>query len=357
MKIIVAGGGTGGHIIPNIAVLDALKKLPGAETDVLYIGSRRGMEADMIPALGWKFRGISCGKLRRYFSLENILDGFRTLAGIMQSIWIIREFRADVIFSKGGYVSLPVALAGGILGVPVIVHESDAQPGLATKIAAKFAKVICISYEESRREWGANDGRIVLTGNPVRAELAHGVAEKGWKLSRLSPGKPVILVMGGSQGAQYINDLIEKNLAELLKEFQIIHICGKGKVKANIAGLDGYFSVEFLGAELKDIYAITDLVISRSGANSLAEIAYLGLPAVLIPLVIGSRGDQIRNAEIFALENTAVVLDETDFHGNIMEVIRSLFSKSTTEKARRKPPEAAIKIAEIIISYKNEKSK
>jgi len=196
MKIIVAGGGTGGHIIPNIAVLNALKKQMGAQLDVLYIGSKKGMEAEMIPVMGWNFQGINCGKLRRYFSLENFLDSFRTMAGVAQSLLIIKKFKPAVIFSKGGYVSLPVAVAGGMLGVPVIIHESDVEPGLSTKISARFAKVICFSYEESRKKWGMGDKRVIVTGNPVREELAHGIAEKGWSFSGLKKGNFFIVFFG-----------------------------------------------------------------------------------------------------------------------------------------------------------------
>lgn len=357
MKIIVAGGGTGGHIIPNIAILNALKKQMGAEVDVLYIGSRKGMESEMIPAMGWKFQGISCGKLRRYFSWENFLDLFRTVAGVIQSLLIIKKFRPEVIFSKGGYVSLPVAVAGGILGVPVVIHESDVEPGLGTKISAKFARVICFSYEESRCKWDLQDKRVVVTGNPVREELAHGIAEKGWEFCGLAAGKPVILVMGGSQGAQFINDLIDKNLDELLKHFQIIHIRGSGKENTALKGRHGYFSAEYVGAELKDILAITDLMVSRSGANSLAEISYLGLPAILIPLVAGSRGDQIRNAEVFAEENLAVVLDERKYQGNIVKEIENLLKKKAHNTAKKSSNNVAKKIAEIILSFKHGKKK
>lgn len=314
------------------------------------------MEAEIIPKDGWKFRGIAVGKMRRYFSWENFLDFFRTGIGFWQSVFIILSFKPDVIFSKGGYVSLPVAVAGGFLKVPVVIHESDVEPGLGTKISAKFARVICLSYEESRKRWG-NDSRVVITGNPVRDELKDGHADKGWKFSGLDKaGKPVILVMGGSQGAQFINGQIEENLDELLKNFQIVHICGKGKI--SVKSKEGYFSCEYINEELKDIYAISSIILSRAGANSLAEIAYLQKPAILIPLVAGSRGDQIKNAEVFAKTNPAEIIDERTYKGDIVEQIKQLWKRSEKwEWPKNSTNNAAEKIADIIIDFKKNAAK
>lgn len=305
----MAGGGSGGHIIPNIALLEALRKQDSASWQVLYLGSDRGMEAQLIPASGYQFRAISCGKLRRYFSLENFLDIFRMLKGVMQSLLIIWRFRPDVIFCKGGYVSLPVAIAGGLLRRPVIIHESDVRMGLSNRLAAAMATMICVSFPETLKAL-RGDKRAVLTGNPVRAGLGEGKVAAGWKLTGLKSGKPVILVMGGSQGAQFINALIDENLPALLKHYQVIHIRGKGNL-AGAPARPGYFACEYLGDELPDVYAITDAMISRAGANTLAEIAHLGLPAVLIPLTQGSRGDQLDNARVFAATQATVVLEES----------------------------------------------
>jgi UDP-N-acetylglucosamine--N-acetylmuramyl-(pentapeptide) pyrophosphoryl-undecaprenol N-acetylglucosamine transferase len=347
MKVIVAGGGSGGHITPNIAIVNQVKELR-PEAQVLYVGSKGGMEEKIIKDLNWKFAAIYCGKLRRYFSWQNFLDVFKTAAGIMQSLWIVASFRPDVIFCKGGYVSLPMAIAGGILRKPVIIHESDAEPGLANKLAAHFAKEICVSFEETKQLWKGK--KFHVTGNPVREELKQGKAEDGWKFSGLNPGKPVVLVMGGGQGAQFINEMIWHNLPKLLKNYQVIHLCGKGKERADLKGTPGYFSSEFIGAELKDLFAITNLVVSRAGANSLAEFEFLGLPAVLVPLVVGSRGDQITNARIFAKVFPAEIIDERQADWAKIDLI-SLIDKLAGAKVGGKDSQAARKIAQLMIKY------
>jgi len=309
------------------------------------VGSKRGMEAQLIPQQGYQFQAISCGKLRRYFSLENFIDGFRTVAGVVQSMGIIRRFQPDVIFCKGGYVSLPMALAGGLMNKPVVIHESDLKMGLANKIAARSARAICVSFPETL-EMMKNDKRVVLTGNPVRAELKHGNRVKGFHFTGLAEGKPVILVMGGSQGAQFINELIWKNLEELLKHYQIVHACGKGKMPHQ-AVHKGYYVCEYLGEELKDIYAISDLIITRAGANSLAEIEFLNKPAILIPLIQGSRGDQVDNAESFAHNHLATVISEKQKKVDLLKEIEQLLKKKS--HAALKGGNAAVKIAMILV--------
>ncbi|MGL5830948.1 MAG: undecaprenyldiphospho-muramoylpentapeptide beta-N-acetylglucosaminyltransferase [Candidatus Altimarinota bacterium] len=352
MRIVLAGGGTGGHIIPNIALYQELKKEMGEELKVLYIGSKKGLDATLVGANGLEFEGISCGKLRRYFSWENFVDVFRTLWGIWESFWKIKRFKPEVIFCKGGYVSLPVAVAGRIAGVPVILHESDVVPGLANRLASRLASRICVSFAESKGYLKEVVDKVEVTGNPVRAEIAEGNRKRAMELSGLNEEKPVILVMGGSQGAAFVNELIWNNLDNLLAKFQIIHICGAGKVEVEKQGI-GYFSLEFANEELKDFYALSDLIITRAGANSLAEIEFLGRPAVLVPLIKGSRGDQIENAEIFAKNNVAKIINEKTFtkpeEKKLPVYLMKLLEKS--KNISRKKSSAAEKIAKIIKSY------
>lgn len=315
------------------------------------------MEAELIPREGYAFKAISCGKLRRYFSWENFLDVFRTMSGIAQSVSIIKKFKPEIIFCKGGYVSLPMAVAGALTRKPVVIHESDLKMGLANRIAAKLATKICVSFPETVQAWRGND-KVVLTGNPVRAELRQGNPEKAWKFTGLKSGKKVILIMGGSQGAQFINNLIEQNLTALLEHYQLIQICGKGKIPASYAKITDaqkahYFACEYIGEELKDIYAITDLIISRAGANSLAEIEYLGKPAILIPLVMGSRGDQVENAESFAKNHHAVVLMEDEQHFDLLRMIKELLANHN--KISQVKNEATEKIADLMIELASHK--
>ncbi len=351
----MAGGGTGGHITPNIALLETLQARV-EQPEILYIGSAGGLEKDLIVARGWPFKAISCGKLRRYWSRENFTDFFKTLRGVIQSIGIIRKFRPEVIFCKGGYVSLPVAIAGGLLRKPVVIHESDLEMGLANKIAAKFARIICVSFMETAHKLAA-DRRVRLTGNPIRAELLQGNASAGFSLTGFSPRKKVILVMGGSQGAQFINGLIACNLDAILKKYQLVQACGKNNLPAN-PEREGYFVREFLGDELKNIFAITDLFIGRAGANSLSEIEALGWPAILIPLSAGSRGDQIKNAESFAKHHPAKVLNEDKIDFSKFDLLAEIDNILMTPVNGKKTAlnNAAEKITDILIEISHGKS-
>ncbi len=279
-----------------MAVIDELKGRGDAE--ILYIGSRDGIEKVLCEKFGVPYKGISCGKLRRYFSWENFRDFFRVPVGVFQAYRIIKKFGADAIFSKGGFVSLPVAVAGRFLGVPVIVHESDVSPGLANKIAFKMASKICISFEETKKYLSESAlKKAVFTGNPLRE--FNGSFERGLKFTGFNKFRPIILVMGGSQGAQQINALVRESLDELLKKFQIVHIVGKGNLDISVKE-KGYKQYEYLDEQLADIYAISEMVISRGGANALAELAMMRKKVLVIPLgQEGSRGEQFLNAQVF----------------------------------------------------------
>ncbi len=253
----------------------------------------------MVEKIGIPYRGVSCGKFRRYFSFKNIVDIFKVPIGILQARKILREFKPDVVFSKGGFVSVPVVIAANWLGVPIILHESDAVPGLANRICARYAKKICIRFEETKQYLSQYGSRVVFTGNPVRKSILTGDADSGYKFTGLDKYRPVVLVMGGSQGARQINNLVTAGLDELLKKFQIVHIRGRGNLDISLHK-NGYAQYEYLDEQLKDIYAMCELIITRGGANSLAEIALLKKKALIIPLgTEASRGDQIDNSKIF----------------------------------------------------------
>ncbi|MDD3861847.1 MAG: undecaprenyldiphospho-muramoylpentapeptide beta-N-acetylglucosaminyltransferase [Candidatus Gracilibacteria bacterium] len=298
MRILLTGGGTGGHVIPNLAIIEDLKSREIAE--IKYVGSKKGPEKKLIEKAGIDFEGITCGKLRRYFSFENFADFFRVPVGIFQAYKILKGYQPVVIFSKGGYVSFPVVVVAWKLKIPVILHESDVVPGLANKLCMKFAKKICISFEETKLYLNKSSlKKTVFTGNPVRKSIFSGNREAGLKFTGLNQHRPVILVMGGSQGADQINKLVRSNLDELLKKFQIVHVVGRGNLDIGIHKT-GYKQYEYLDENLKDVYAICDLMISRGGANSLAEMALLKKKAVVIPLSTEtSRGDQIENSRVF----------------------------------------------------------
>lgn len=254
----------------------------------------------MVKKLGVRYKGIYCGKLRRYFSFENFVDAFKVPVGIWQAFWILKRFQPDKVFSKGGFVSVPVVVAASLLKIPIILHESDTEPGLANLFCARYAKKICVSFEESRPFFKKYSKKVVFTGTPVREWLKNGSAENGRKFTGLNKFRPIVLVMGGSLGARQINDLVRDSLNELLKKFQIVHIRGRGNLDIGIHK-KGYVQYEYLDEQMKDVYVMSEIVVSRGGANSLAEIAMLGKKAVIIPLgEEASRGDQIQNAEVYS---------------------------------------------------------
>ena len=295
-KIILTGGGTAGHVTPNLALLPSLKE---ADYEIHYIGSYNGIERKLIENAGIPYDGISSGKLRRYFDLKNFSDPVRVLKGYAEARKLIKKYKPDVVFSKGGFVSVPVVLAAKHYKVPVIIHESDMTPGLANKICIPSAKKVCCNFPETL-EYLPKD-KAVLTGSPIRQELLQGDRLSGLKYAHLSAEKPVLLVIGGSLGSVIVNHAVRGILTQLLEQFQIIHICGKGNVDESLIGIPGYVQYEYVDSPLRHLFAAADLVISRAGANSICEILALRKPNVLIPLsAAASRGDQILNANSFA---------------------------------------------------------
>jgi UDP-N-acetylglucosamine--N-acetylmuramyl-(pentapeptide) pyrophosphoryl-undecaprenol N-acetylglucosamine transferase len=286
---LLTGGGSGGHIIPNLAVAKAIKDRE-PKTELLYIASRNRLDADLLKKAGLPYARIFSGKLRRYFSWRNFVDPFFVLLGFFQSFFIIIRFWPNVVFSKGGFVSLPVVLAAFILRRRIVLHESDSRMGLANRISSKLASVVCVAFPALVK----TEKKYRLTGNPIRPEIAEGSSKEGFRLTGFEKGLPVLLVWGGSQGSAEINDMIEKDFDKFTDYFQIVHITGAGKSISKNS--PHYVHFEYLDADLKHIYAITDLIIGRAGANSLYEIAYLKKPNIMIPL---GNSDQLGNARYF----------------------------------------------------------
>ena len=303
-KIILTGGGTAGHVNPNIALLPQLKE-NGYE--VTYIGGKNGIEKKLLEGLGLDYREISAGKLRRYIDLKNLTDAFRVIGGFGEALAIIRLVKPHAVFSKGGYVTVPVILAARLCGVPVVIHESDITPGLANKIAMPFASAICTSFPETATRLR----KAIHTGAIIRREILDGDRARGLKLCGFTAGKPTLLVTGGSSGAVRINTALRETLPSLVENFNIVHLCGKGKMEE--AYLPGYRQFEYLSEDMAHVFALADVVISRAGANTIFELLALKKPHVLIPLdKNASRGDQILNAESFATHGFSVVLREKD---------------------------------------------
>ena len=323
-RIILTGGGTAGHVTPNIALLPRLKELG---YDIHYIGSYTGIEKELIEQFNIPYHGISSGKLRRYFSWQNFTDPFRVIKGFGEANKLIKSLKPDVIFSKGGFVSVPVVLAGKNCKVPTIIHESDMTPGLANKLAIPSATKVCCNFPETLEH--LPEGKAVLTGSPIRQELLSGDKDAAKKLCGFTSDKPVILIIGGSLGSVIVNNAVRAILPELLKEFQVVHLCGKGKTDESLIDLDGYAQFEYIKEELKDIFALTDIVISRAGANAICELLALYKPNLLIPLSANaSRGDQILNARSFERQGFSVVLEEEELNDALLlETIKTLYAK------------------------------
>lgn len=306
-KIVMTGGGTAGHVTPNIALMPALKE---AGYEITYIGSYNGMEKELIEAQNIPYIGISSGKLRRYFDWKNFSDPFKVLKGYRQAVSTLKKLKPNIVFSKGGFVSVPVVLAARHCHIPAIIHESDLTPGLANRIAIRGAKKVCCNFPETMKYLPAD--KAVLTGSPIRRELFSGNAEASLRYCGFPDhSKPVILVVGGSSGSKVINDNVRKVLPELLKQFYIIHLCGKGNLDDQLKNVTGYAQFEYARTELTDMFALADLAISRAGANSICELLALHKPNILIPLsAAASRGDQILNAKSFAKQGFSYVIEE-----------------------------------------------
>lgn len=305
-KIVLTGGGTAGHITPNIALLPRLAE-KGYE--VSYIGSYEGMEKRLLEDFAIPYYGIATGKFRRYFDLKNFTDPFRVLKGYGEARKILKQIQPDIVFSKGGFVAVPVIRAAASLKIPCVIHESDMTPGLANKICIPVAKRVCCNFPETMKTLPVQ--KAVLTGSPIREELLKGDREAAYKLCNFRHDKPVLMVIGGSLGSAVINQAVREALPKLLEDFQIVHICGKDKIDNLLLNTRGYKQFEYIKGELKDIFALADIVVSRAGANAICELLALKKPNLLIPLSAGaSRGDQILNARSFEAQGFSVVIDE-----------------------------------------------
>ena len=323
-RIVLTGGGTAGHVTPNLALMPRLKDLG---YQIVYIGSYDGIEREIISKTGTKYLGIATGKLRRYFDLKNFTDPFKVLKGYGEAKKYLKKIRPDVVFSKGGFVAVPVVLAAKSLKIPVIIHESDMTPGLANKICFPAARKVCCNFPETM-DYLPPD-KAVLSGSPIRQELFNGSREQGLSFCGFSEDKPVLLIIGGSLGSVAVNQAVRSALGQLLQDYQIIHLCGKGNLDPSLDGLTGYAQFEFISEELPDLMAAADLVISRAGANSICELLALQKPNILIPLpASSSRGDQLLNAESFRKQGFSRVLPEEEVTDDtLLEAVKETYEQ------------------------------
>lgn len=307
-KIVLTGGGTAGHVTPNLALLPSLQE---AGFLITYMGSYDGIEKRLVEDFGIPYVGIATGKFRRYLDVKNLTDPFRVIKGYTEARKFLKEYRPDVVFSKGGFVSVPVVRAAASLKIPCIIHESDMTPGLANKLCFPVAKKICCNFPETYKM--LPEEKAVLTGTPIRKELAQGNKLAGLEMCGFTANKPVIMVIGGSLGAMNVNKAVRDALPRLLEKYQVVHLCGKDKMDNLLLTTPGYKQFEYLKTELKDIFAMADIVISRAGANAICELLALRKPNILIPLpASSSRGDQLLNAASFESQGFSIVLHEDD---------------------------------------------
>ena len=346
-KIVLTGGGTAGHVTPHLAILPILLS-KGYE--VHYIGTENGIEHQMMSKENVVYHAVKSGKLRRYFSWQNFTDPFRVIYGAFQSAHQIGKIKPDVCFSKGGFVSVPVVIGAWVHHVPVLCHESDLTPGLANKICSKFAKKIATTFPECAEALGK---KAVMTGTPLRPELFAGTREKGLALAGFTGEKPVLMMTGGSLGAQSVNKVLREALDELCKDYDVLHLCGKGNLDESLKGKPGYVQFEFLSAEMPDAFACADAVLSRAGSNSLCELQALKKPMLLVPYPKGaSRGDQILNAESFKSRGLAHFIAQENLNkDSLIKAVHELMdSRETLIQALENAPaaNATDKIIEMI---------
>lgn len=346
--IVLTGGGTGGHVIPHLAILEDLKK----EFDnIIYIGSIDGIEKDIISKeKSIKYYPIPTVKFIRKLTLKNLSIPFKLLNSISKAKKILKDTKPNIIFSKGGFVSVPVVIAAKKLNIPIISHESDLSMGLANKIIYKYCNKMCTTFEKTAK----NRKKCIYTGSPIRKSLFEGKISEAQKLTNFKTQKPTILFVGGSTGAKTLNEIIYKTLPILTKKYNLIHIVGKGKKRQNIS-YDDYVQLEFVN-NIENIFAVTDIVVSRAGSNAIYEFLSLKKPMLLIPLPkTQSRGDQIENANYFKQLNIATVLEQEKLTTNSLVLeIENLFKnkdKFINNMKNLKTKDGNKKIVEIIKKY------
>jgi UDP-N-acetylglucosamine--N-acetylmuramyl-(pentapeptide) pyrophosphoryl-undecaprenol N-acetylglucosamine transferase len=323
----MTGGGSAGHVTPNLALIPRLKE---SGYDIEYIGTVNGIERKIIEENKIKYHAISSGKLRRYFDIKNFSDPLKVIKGIWQAYDIIKKQKPSIVFSKGGFVAVPVVIGAFFNKVPIIAHESDMTPGLANKLSLPYCTKVCVTFPEALKK--LNKNKVVLTGTPIRKELLEGSKIKGLRFCGFTDSKPVLFIMGGSLGSKAINDSIRKSLDKLLLNFSIIHICGKGNVEDRYKNKLNYKQFEYVNEELPHLMAAADIIVSRAGANSIFEFLALRKPNLLIPLSAkSSRGDQILNAASFEKSGYSLVLPEEEVNeDSLLQKITELYKNRET---------------------------
>lgn len=340
--IVFTGGGSAGHVTPNIAIINEIRE----DWEIFYIGSKKGIEKELIQKINIPYFGINSGKLRRYKDFENVVDIFKVIRGCIEARSLLRKLKPKLVFSKGGFVSVPVILAAKSLKIPVFIHESDITPGLANKISQRFATKIFSSFEETKKFFPENKTTVV--GSPIRKEILNGSAANGKKLLGYDDNSPILTIMGGSLGAKKINEAVRNSLQQLTAKYQVVHLCGKNNLDNKLVKIPRYKQYEYVHDELADILNATDIVITRGGSNAIFEFVALKIPMLIIPLGLNqSRGDQILNAKAFKQKGYSLTLEEENLNNEtLVEYIEKVFKNSETfrRNLKKTPSGEALKI-------------
>jgi len=370
MRILLTGGGSCGHVTPSIAIAKKIYSTTKERVDFLFVGSVDKNAQKLLEAENIKVKNVVCGKFRRYFSLKNFIDIFKIPLGMIQAMWSVYWFMPDVVFSKGGFASFPGSFAAWFFRCPIIIHESDSVPGLANLVIGKMARRVVVAFAKAGEHFKKE--KVVLLGNPIREELLNGNAEECEKQFNLQKDKPLVFITGGSLGASFINEAVLRILSELTKSANVIHQCGNlsGKGHKSINEIketaseilgddyekDGYHPVEFIGKEMKDVFARTNLIITRGGANALAEIASIGKPSIIIPIYNSQGNHQRENAFTFKNAGAGIVIEQPNLTPNLflMEIRKILenseLAKTMGENAKKLAHlDAAQRIAELVM--------
>lgn len=321
-RVVLTGGGTAGHVTPNMALIPVLRE---KGYDIHYIGSYDGIEKKLMEDMGIPYHGISTGKLRRYFNVKNFSDPFRVIKGLSEAKHLMKELQPDVVFSKGGFVAVPVVLAAHSKHIPIICHESDMTPGLANRIAIPKASRVCCNFPETVES--LPKGKATVTGTPIRQELFNGDAAAAMTFCGFKEIRPTLLIIGGSSGSVRVNEAVWSCIEDITKKYNVIHLCGKGKMNDSYKNVPNYVQFEYIKQELANLLALSDVVVSRAGANAICELLALRKPSVLIPLSLeASRGDQILNAQSFAKSGYSKLLMEEDVNeASLIDAINEVY--------------------------------
>lgn len=321
-RVVLTGGGTAGHVTPNMALIPVLRE---KGYDIHYIGSYDGIEKKLMEDMGIPYHGIATGKLRRYFNVKNFSDPFRVIKGLSEAKHLMKELQPDVVFSKGGFVAVPVVLAAHSKHIPIICHESDMTPGLANRIAIPKASRVCCNFPETVES--LPKGKATVTGTPIRQELFNGDAAAAMTFCGFKEIRPTLLIIGGSSGSVRVNEAVWSCIEDITQKYNVIHLCGKGKMNDSYKNVPNYVQFEYIKQELANLLALSDVVVSRAGANAICELLALRKPSVLIPLSLeASRGDQILNAQSFAKSGYSKLLMEEDVNeASLLEAINEVY--------------------------------